>query len=65
MVLWGDADAVAPIEIAKSLGEEGHIGQDIMTWVVYQLFLIKFTNEFFTVGTNISPEGPSKMWGIF
>lgn len=26
MVLWGDADAVAPIEIAKSLGEEGHIG---------------------------------------
>ena len=26
MVMWGDADAVAPIEIAKSLGEEGHIG---------------------------------------
>ena len=26
MVLWGDADAVAPIEIAKSLSEEGHIG---------------------------------------
>lgn len=31
MVLWGDADAVAPIEIAKSLGEEGHIGYKYLT----------------------------------
>jgi len=31
MVLWGDADAVAPIEIAKSLGEEGHIGHKYLT----------------------------------
>ena len=64
MVLWGDADAVAPIEIAKSLGEEGHIGQNIIKLATYQRILIEFTNEFFTAGTNISPEGPSKMWAI-
>ena len=26
MILWGDADAVAPIEIAKSLAAEKHVG---------------------------------------